>query len=112
MPDETAAPTDDEHLPATLLTEAAADTRRTWSARSRCAQTDPELFFPPRDGDAAEARAICRACVVRLQCLSYAIAADEPYGIWGGLDPGERYNLQRRMRRAAGTADYARRGNQ
>lgn len=107
MPHETAAPADDEHLPVTLLAGAAADTRRTWSARGHCAQTDPELFFPPRDGAAVEARAVCRSCVVRLQCLAYAIVADEPYGIWGGLDPRERHNLQRRMRRAAGTADQA-----
>jgi WhiB family redox-sensing transcriptional regulator len=112
MPHETAVPTHDEYLSATLFAEAAADTRRTWSARGRCAQMDPELFFPPRDGDAAEARAACRACVVRLRCLAYAVAAEEPYGIWGGLDPGERHNLQRRLRRAAGTADHAPGGDQ
>lgn len=106
MPHEATSPADEEQLSALLLAEVAADTRRSWSARGNCARTDPELFFPPRDGDAAEARTTCRACLVRLQCLAYAVVADEPYGIWGGLDPRERHNLQRRMRRAAETTDH------
>jgi len=44
---ETAArPDDDLYLLPALLTEAAADTRRTCSARGHCAQADPEPFFP------------------------------------------------------------------
>lgn len=108
MPRETAVPADDDlYLPPALLAEVAADARRTWSARGHCAQTDPELFFPLRDGPAPEARAICRCCRVRLQCLAYAVVAEEPFGIWGGLDPRERHNLRRRLQRASGTADAA-----
>jgi WhiB family redox-sensing transcriptional regulator len=68
-----------------------------WTARARCAETDPEIFFPPADDPAAEARRICAQCPVRGDCLSYALDADEQYGIWGCLDPRERQNLRRRL---------------
>jgi WhiB family redox-sensing transcriptional regulator len=110
VPDDPATPATSEHLPATLLAVAAADTRRKWSARGHCAEKDPELFFPPRDGSTEEAKAICSSCVVRRQCLAYAVVAEEPYGIWGGLDPGERHNLRRRLQRASGSAANAARG--
>jgi WhiB family redox-sensing transcriptional regulator len=39
------------------------------------------------------AMAGCLDCLVRGECLVYAIAAEERYGIWGGLLPRERENL-------------------
>lgn len=44
-----------------------------------------------------EAKAICRGCPVRRECLAYALANREPFGIWGGCSERER----RRLRRAA-----------
>ena len=41
------------------------------------------------------AKSICAACPVRQRCLEYAIAADERYGIWGGLTKDERRMLRR-----------------
>jgi hypothetical protein len=71
-----------------------------WTARAQCAETDPELFFPPKGDPATAARAICRRCPVREDCLAYALDAGEEYGIWGGLDPAERNNLRRQHKRA------------
>jgi hypothetical protein len=71
-----------------------------WTARARCAETDPEIFFPPADDPATEVQRICAQCPVREDCLAYAIDADEQYGIWGGLDPRQRQNLRRRQRTA------------
>ena len=97
-----------DFLPVGLLADVAADTRRRWSARGLCIGEDPEIFFPPSDKLAAEARTICGSCPVRRQCLAYAVTADEPFGIWGGLDPEERRSLRRRLkRRAAGGAEPA-----
>ncbi len=103
MANETATPDPADFLSASLLEDAAADTRRQWSARGICIDADPEIFFPLGDGAAAEARAICGSCPVRRECLAYAIAADEPFGIWGGLDPQERRNLWRRLQRRGTT---------
>jgi len=64
--------------------------------RALCAQTDPEAFFPERGGSTRQARIICRRCEVRQECLAYALAAGERYGVWGGLSERERHATLRR----------------
>jgi WhiB family redox-sensing transcriptional regulator len=68
-----------------------------WQERALCAQTDPEAFFPEKGGSTREAKKICTDCEVKAECLDYALANDERFGIWGGLSERER----RRLRRAA-----------
>lgn len=67
----------------------------SWQEQALCAQTDPEAFFPEKGGSTREAKAICAACEVREQCLSYAIENDERFGIWGGLSERERRRFKR-----------------
>ena len=69
-----------------------------WHGRALCAQTDPEAFFPEKGGSTRDAKKICTGCEVRAECLSYALANDERFGIWGGLSERER----RRLKRLAG----------
>jgi WhiB family redox-sensing transcriptional regulator len=66
-----------------------------WQDRALCAQTDPEAFFPEKGGSTREAKKVCRACDVRAECLEYALAHDERFGIWGGLSERERRRLKR-----------------
>ncbi|MCO1654732.1 WhiB family transcriptional regulator [Pseudonocardia humida] len=73
------------------------DEEPDWQERALCAQTDPEAFFPEKGGSTREAKRICSGCDVRAECLDYALAHDERFGIWGGLSERER----RRLRRAA-----------
>lgn len=47
-------------------------------------------------GRPREAKEVCRGCVVRQDCLEYALAHGEKFGIWGGMSERER----RRVRRA------------
>ena len=61
-----------------------------WWAQGLCAQTDPEVFFPEKGGSTREAKQVCRACPVRAECLEYALAHDERFGVWGGLSERER----------------------
>lgn len=68
-----------------------------WQERALCAQTDPESFFPEKGGSTREAKRVCTSCEVRIECLDYALANDERFGIWGGLSERER----RRVRREA-----------
>ena len=68
-----------------------------WQERALCAQTDPEAFFPEKGGSTREAKKVCLACEVRAECLEYALANDERFGIWGGLSERER----RRLKKAA-----------
>ena len=69
-----------------------------WQDRGRCRDLDPDLFFPPLDGESADqrhareraAKAVCAACPVRDECLSWALANRERLGVWGGLTERER----------------------
>ncbi|MGH3450295.1 MAG: WhiB family transcriptional regulator [Haloechinothrix sp.] len=67
-----------------------------WQDRALCAQTDPEAFFPEKGGSTREAKRICHGCEVRSECLEYALAHDERFGIWGGLSERERRRLKKR----------------
>lgn len=73
-----------------MMTEA-----EQWQERALCAQTDPEAFFPEKGGSTREAKRICMGCEVRDECLEYALANDERFGIWGGLSERERRRLKR-----------------
>ena len=68
-----------------------------WQERALCAQTDPEAFFPEKGGSTREAKKICTGCEVKAECLEYALANDERFGIWGGLSERERRKLKRRV---------------
>jgi WhiB family redox-sensing transcriptional regulator len=67
-----------------------------WQERALCAQTDPEAFFPEKGGSTREAKRVCMSCEVRAECLSYALANDERFGIWGGLSERERRRVKKR----------------
>ena len=68
-----------------------------WQERALCAQTDPEAFFPEKGGSTREAKKVCTQCEVKAECLEYALANDERFGIWGGLSERERRKLKRRV---------------
>ena len=58
----------------------------------------------PRAGASTrEAKEVCRGCVVREECLEYALANGEKFGIWGGMSERERRRIrrQRALARAA-----------
>jgi len=71
----------------------------SWAARANCLGVDPGLFFPERGGDSEAPKRVCRGCTVREECLEYALANGERFGIWGGFSERERRNIRRRRRR-------------
>lgn len=66
-----------------------------WMRDALCAQTDPDAYFPVKGGSTRAAKAICARCEVREQCLEWALANDERFGIYGGLSERERRQLKR-----------------
>jgi len=76
----------------------------TWRDLALCAETDPELFFVEKGGTARPAKRICRQCEVRAECLDYAMANGERFGIWGGLTERERGMVKRTVSDIADTA--------
>ena len=67
---------------------------QSWQEQALCAETDPEAFFPEKGGSTREAKKICTGCEVKAQCLEYALANDERFGIWGGLSERERRRVR------------------
>ncbi len=84
-------------LDLTLLEtdENALPPELAWQERALCAQTDPEAFFPEKGGSTREAKRVCMSCEVRAECLEYALAKDERFGIWGGLSERERRRVKK-----------------
>lgn len=76
-----------------------------WVADANCATADPELFFPVGDGSGldrvAKAKAVCRRCIVLVDCLAYAMAHPPLEGVWGGLTQRERARRRSRLAKRA-----------
>jgi WhiB family redox-sensing transcriptional regulator len=69
---------------------------RRWQAQANCLYADPDIFFSAEgDASTAEAKEICRGCVVREDCLEYALANGEKFGVWCGLTERERRRERR-----------------
>ena len=76
-----------------LVTERAA-----WREQAACLAYPAVLFFGLDDNETPverrcreeEAKRVCLTCSVQQECLEYALATREPYGIWGGLTEIER----------------------
>lgn len=69
-----------------------------------CAEIDPEVWFPERGGnskyrtpEALHAKQLCKACPAMQECRDYALKYTGLYGIWGGLDPSERRDIQKAL---------------
>ena len=69
--------------------------RASWQDQALCAETDSEAFFPDKGGSTRAAKRVCSACEVSAECLEYALAHDERFGIWGGTSEHERRRLRR-----------------
>ena len=80
--------------------ESRANKSVAWKLLANCKDMDdPNVFFP-EDGDNAghaAAKAVCRGCVVRQNCLDYANTW--PYendGVWGAMGQDERKRTRNR----------------
>src|SRR5262245_26941986 len=71
-----------------------------WQRNGACRGRDSAQFFHP-DGERGASRTrreiaakeVCRTCPVRAECAAHALAAREPYGVWGGFTEAERLRL-------------------
>ncbi|HYN37034.1 MAG TPA: WhiB family transcriptional regulator [Actinomycetota bacterium] len=81
-----------------IMRDGVLTTETEWREDAACLEYPAILFFgvddseTPADRRAREERAkrVCWGCGVRRECLDYALATKEPYGIWGGLTEIER----------------------
>jgi hypothetical protein len=65
----------------------------------------PDAFFHDEDRPTGNrytytmAKELCSGCPIRVECLDYALAANEDHGVWGGLSPVERRQLKRNKKK-------------
>jgi WhiB family redox-sensing transcriptional regulator len=72
-----------------------------WQAEAACRGMDQRPFFIERGERGSTAKAVCRVCPVRSECLEYALVAGEKFGVWGGLTEQERKRVRGQRWRAA-----------
>jgi WhiB family transcriptional regulator, redox-sensing transcriptional regulator len=68
-----------------------------WTARAACGvgKVAPDALFV--EGAAQrDARSVCQACDVRIECLADALDSRADFGVWGGMTERERRALLRR----------------
>lgn len=86
----------------TWFARMVAQARPAWQADGACHE-HPELdFFTGRAVDHAEAKAVCADCLVRPECLAFALEHQE-LGVWGATTEAER----RAMREARQPSEAA-----
>lgn len=70
---------------------------QTWMDKARCRTIDlppkerADIMFEPEH--AAEGKAVCALCPVRLNCLAFALQTEDSEGIYGGHTWAERLSM-------------------
>jgi WhiB family redox-sensing transcriptional regulator len=98
LTDTTPAPAAAPSSGAQPWTDLSPVANAAWRLEALCAETDPEAFFPEKGGSTRDAKRVCTGCAVRAECLEFALANDERFGIWGGLSERERRRLRLQQR--------------
>jgi WhiB family redox-sensing transcriptional regulator len=70
-----------------------------WMIEAECRGKDPKIFFPSSSAGVDIARRICAECVVKQDCLDYALANKIGHGVWGGTSERERNRILKAMLR-------------
>ncbi|MCF0086650.1 Transcriptional regulator WhiB1 [Streptomyces sp. MH192] len=74
-----------------------------WRDNAVCRTVDPELFFPhstvTEQGrrQTETAKRVCQNCLVRRECLAWALETRQDVGVWGGASEDERRKMHRRL---------------
>lgn len=61
-----------------------------------CQVSDPDLWFAEQSDNYSSlvAKRLCKQCPVINECLAYAMASKERYGVWGGKTARERMRIR------------------
>jgi WhiB family redox-sensing transcriptional regulator len=68
--------------------------RPPWMSDAACREHSEVRFILDRGQSADPALAVCAGCLVRSECLGYAMEHGE-YGVWGGTTDRERNRIRR-----------------
>ena len=69
-----------------------------WHADAACREQPAISFFPDQGQGTAAAKRVCARCLVRRECLEYALEHEdgdgEAHGVWGGTTPSQRRDIR------------------
>lgn len=84
-----------------------------WAEDAECTRSDvdPNLFYPEMGQHSDKALEVCAKCLVRSECLEYAVRNGEEWGVWGGMSEKPRRRLIARTRRGDVRTSTTVRGN-
>lgn len=86
------APGDTPQAHASLLE------RPSWQRDAACREHPEVSFFPEKGQRLDPARAVCAGCLVRDECLDYALAlGPQLAGVWAGTSEAERRVMLRAL---------------
>ena len=60
--------------------------RPAWMRDALCREYPASWWFVDSRGSGKRGKQVCRACLVRQECLTLAIENTEKFGIWAGFD--------------------------
>lgn len=69
---------------------------QTWMESASCREIDPNIFYERELMLTGQYKLFCAPCPVQTQCLMFAHAKSETYGVWGGLTYVQRRYLVER----------------
>jgi WhiB family redox-sensing transcriptional regulator len=69
--------------------------RPEWHKYAACRGGGTLRWFPGLGDSTSAGRAICGECMVRFECLDYALADPALQGVWGGTSDRERAAMRR-----------------
>jgi WhiB family transcriptional regulator, redox-sensing transcriptional regulator len=77
----------------------------SWRNDAACQALGVDFFFPVGDSpqsleDVNGAKTVCQSCSVQDNCLEFALATGQRFGIWGGTSENERLRIRRHRRKS------------
>lgn len=75
--------------------ERFVDPGTEWFINRNCNHAESGIFCTDDIEMIRAAKAICRTCLVRNECLAYAITHREFKGVWGGMSEKDRRGTAR-----------------
>lgn len=86
-----------------LIDKLNLDEDQDWQKLAHCLDQELNLFFPEKGASTQQAKKICAGCIVRSECLEYALENNIKDGVFGGASRRDR----RRITRARALGAYS-----
>lgn len=86
------------------MTVPLKDPNMRWMSKANCQGVPVSVFFPKSGTRPHDGLLLCQTCVVKDECLNYALVNNIHWGLWGGMTERERFREKQRRRRLARVA--------